>query len=555
MKKTFSISINNTPFTIEEDAYHKLEAYLNTIKAHFAGTEDSEEIIKDIEARIAEKLSELPHAITTQKDVESIIEDMGTINQFDDEAKTASSLGTKTKKRLYRDTDSAVIAGVASGLGHYFGIDPILIRLIFIIIVLAGGSGIIIYLILWFIIPEAETTAQKLEMRGDPVTLSNMSEIIKEKFESIDSDKIKAGAEKVARMPHGILRSFAAFIQRFVFPSIRILFGSIFMIGGIVVSLGITVGFGILLFAVPSSYLSTEMATIIHNPLAYAVIAGLYFAFLVPAIVVFFWGLGSIGKKSYVSKGAYWSLFLIWVVAVIISIVGGTRFVMKTQEARANDPAFQTTSRTLSYDSFESLYAADSIAVTYVQGSTYSLTVTGTEYDLDHLAITNTENSLAIDRTRDHSICFFICSNGRITATVTAPALEAITLRDASTIEGAMTTRIPLTLTVRDASRATMDIDGTSLILIARDASKIVLSGRADSEDVTLSDASRYDGQAMKTATATISARDASRAEIAVSKKLIVHARDASSVRYSGNPEVQKETSDASSVRRIETTE
>jgi hypothetical protein len=109
MKKTFNISINNTPFTIEEDAYQKLDAYLNAIKTHFASNVDKEEIIKDIEARIAEKLSDLSHAIATEKDVDSIIADMGTINQFDGTKEEPVST-SKTKKRLYRDTDNAIIA-------------------------------------------------------------------------------------------------------------------------------------------------------------------------------------------------------------------------------------------------------------------------------------------------------------------------------------------------------------------------------------------------------------------------------------------------------------
>ena len=91
----------------------------------------------------------------------------------------------KTTKRLYRDPDNRIIGGVCGGLSAYFNTDPILFRILFILISLGMGSGLIIYIILWIAIPEAATTAQRLEMRGEAVTIENIKRAVREEFENI----------------------------------------------------------------------------------------------------------------------------------------------------------------------------------------------------------------------------------------------------------------------------------------------------------------------------------------------------------------------------------
>ena len=91
----------------------------------------------------------------------------------------------ETTKRLYRDPDNRVLGGVCGGLGAYFNNDPLLFRILFIIIFFGMGSGLIIYLILWIAIPEARTTAQKLEMRGEPITIENIKKAVREEFENV----------------------------------------------------------------------------------------------------------------------------------------------------------------------------------------------------------------------------------------------------------------------------------------------------------------------------------------------------------------------------------
>ncbi len=194
MKKTVSVNLNGQVFSIDEDAFDKLSQYLQNIEQHFANENERKEIIADIEARIAELLKE---NITDFKevinisDVEAVIKVMGEPNDFADEEESNQSqsqeqyINYKRYRRMYRDPDNRIIGGVCSGLSAYWALDPSLVRVIFIVLAIFGGSGLIIYLILWIVLPEARTTVQKLEMRGEPVNVSNIGSFVKEEFEHV----------------------------------------------------------------------------------------------------------------------------------------------------------------------------------------------------------------------------------------------------------------------------------------------------------------------------------------------------------------------------------
>jgi phage shock protein PspC (stress-responsive transcriptional regulator) len=187
MKKNINVNISGLLFSIDEDAYSALQNYLDRLKHYFGTDASGTEIINDIEARISEmfqeKLSESKGVITIE-DVKDIIKVMGEPGEIEEDSEfestnhqhheqaqqqtNQSSYSTYTgKRKLYRDTDDKVIGGVSSGLAYYFGIAPIWIRLFFIALTFFGMS-IVVYIILWIIIPEARTTTQKLEMRGNP---------------------------------------------------------------------------------------------------------------------------------------------------------------------------------------------------------------------------------------------------------------------------------------------------------------------------------------------------------------------------------------------------
>lgn len=202
MNKTVNINLANMLFHIDENAYMKLQRYLEAIKRSFAGTTGSDEIIADIEARIAElffEKMENERQVITAKEVDEVIAIMGQPEDyhvdediFEDVPPSSKGSASRPKaKKLYRDIDQKYIGGVCAGLEHYLGIDALWIRLIFIILGVFTGFGFIAYILLWILVPEAATTAQKLDMTGEPVNISNIERKVKEGFDEV-ADKVRS---------------------------------------------------------------------------------------------------------------------------------------------------------------------------------------------------------------------------------------------------------------------------------------------------------------------------------------------------------------------------
>jgi len=190
MKITVSINLGGYSFNIDEDAYAELKRYLKTLELHFAGEESSSEILSDIETRIAElfrtKITSYKQVINME-DVRQAISVMGTPEDISDNdgPSARDKFSSPGYHRMYRDPDHRVIGGVCSGMGAYWDIDPVIVRIIFIALALGGGLGVLVYLILYIVIPEAKTTAQKIEMKGNPVNIHNIKDSVKNEFNNV----------------------------------------------------------------------------------------------------------------------------------------------------------------------------------------------------------------------------------------------------------------------------------------------------------------------------------------------------------------------------------
>lgn len=205
MNKTFTINLAGQLFNINEDAYNNLLAYFNSLEKFYANEEGKDDIITDIKSRFAELfLAKGKNYIITQDDANEVINMMGKPQEFDEEnsEKTTTENNNYTSpnsfitgKRLYRDVNNNVVAGVCAGLSAYFGIkDPIWIRLLFIIVVFIGfGSPFLVYIILWIVMPEAQTAAQKLEMKGEPINLSSIENKIKNESTFLNNSEQQKG--------------------------------------------------------------------------------------------------------------------------------------------------------------------------------------------------------------------------------------------------------------------------------------------------------------------------------------------------------------------------
>jgi phage shock protein PspC (stress-responsive transcriptional regulator) len=220
MKKTFTINISGSVFHIDEDAYQKLQNYLQMLNGHFGSSEEGREILQDIETRIAELFNEKMESdsknVILESWVDEVIERMGKPEDFMEgeeeeetpgQEKAYTSTG-KIKRRMYRDPEHRVLGGVCGGMGAYFGIDPVILRIItFVLIWITGGVIIPVYLLLWIAVPKARTTAQRLEMRGQEANVSNIEKSIKEEVSEVkdsynkfrSSDSYNKGKESVSR--------------------------------------------------------------------------------------------------------------------------------------------------------------------------------------------------------------------------------------------------------------------------------------------------------------------------------------------------------------------
>ena len=235
---------------MDEDAYQKMSKYFEAVKRSLSNSSGQDEIMKDIEMRVAELITERQlsdRTVVNNTDVEDVIKIMGQPEDYriDDEAeapKTETYSANSGRRKLYRDKDRGTIAGVCTGLGHYFGVEALWFKIVFLIFVFAGfGSGIIAYFVLWIAIPKANTTSEKLEMTGQPVTISSIEKKVREEFDSVsekfknaDYDKIgnqvRHGAEKVGNgIGDVILRIFGAFAK--VLGALILIFSSMSLVG------------------------------------------------------------------------------------------------------------------------------------------------------------------------------------------------------------------------------------------------------------------------------------------------------------------------------------
>jgi phage shock protein PspC (stress-responsive transcriptional regulator) len=190
MKITVSINIGGYSFNIDEDAYAELKRYLKNLELHFAGEESSAEILSDIETRMAEifrtKLTTYKQVINID-DVKQVITVLGAPEDISDvDGPTArDKFSSRGYHRMYRDPDHRVIGGVCAGMAAYWQVEVWLVRLIFFILLMMGGIGILIYLILYIVLPEARTTAEKIEMKGRPVNIHNIKDSVKKEFDTV----------------------------------------------------------------------------------------------------------------------------------------------------------------------------------------------------------------------------------------------------------------------------------------------------------------------------------------------------------------------------------
>lgn len=244
MKKTLTVNLGGTVYHIDEDAYNLLDNYLNNLRYHFRKEEGADEIVRDMETRIAELFDEYIRTgqqVITIEQVEAVIARMGKpeeLNTDDNdekkEEKTNHTYGNGTARRLFRNPDDRILGGVLSGLSAYFGWDVTWIR----IGVLVAGcfvQGLILaYLIAWIIVPLAKTATEKLQMRGEPINMENIGRTVTEGFDKVNdyvhSEKPRSFLHQLGNM----IVKIAGFIIKFFLVLLAICLTPVLLVGLVV---------------------------------------------------------------------------------------------------------------------------------------------------------------------------------------------------------------------------------------------------------------------------------------------------------------------------------
>ena len=346
MKKTVNINLAGTFFHIDEDAFAKLSRYLEAVKKSISDPVGGDEIIQDIEARIAELFSErleINTQVISTRELDAIIKIMGQPEDYimdEDAAQTNSATGNQTRgettsnKQLFRDSDNKFIAGVCSGLGHYLGLEVIWVRLFWIFLsFVTTGFGVIAYLLFWILVPGAETTSEKLKMTGEPINISNIEKKFNEGYQkvsqnikNVDYDKYE---EKIKKGSATFFDSLGAILSTVFKIGIKF-FGLLIVIAGLLGLISILIGmtvfgtFGIYDTGVTGmdiyQLIDTTNTPIWIVTLIITLIAGIPLLLLfILGLKIMFPNIKSIGTPVKIT------LTILWIAAISILVILGAR--------------------------------------------------------------------------------------------------------------------------------------------------------------------------------------------------------------------------------------
>lgn len=344
MKKTIRINISGLIFNLDEDAYSKLQQYLNSITNKFLNTEEGNEVIADVEARIAELFQEKVgdrKEVINLGDIDYIIEIMGKPEDFDEiydveeEGQYKSYQSAKSSRRVYRDSDNRVVSGLSSGIAAYFGIDPVIVRVIFVLATLFYGASLLVYILLWIIIPEANTTSQKLEMRGEAINVENIEKSIKDEFSNVKTSFSKwqkgPGYSKLSDNVSSIIH-FIGKVAVVVFKVLLVIFG----IWLFFLSLGVLGSFtGIFFFndTIISpftwndiNFAFTDLIRLFTDPFTAIIgMISLYLLVIVPALAIIYFSLKMIFRFKVRNRAIGIIGITLWLVSLMTLVVAGFR--------------------------------------------------------------------------------------------------------------------------------------------------------------------------------------------------------------------------------------
>jgi phage shock protein PspC (stress-responsive transcriptional regulator) len=350
MKKTLTVNLGGTVYNIDEDAYQLLDQYLSNLRSHFMKEDGSEEIMADFELRISELFSEkirLGYAVVDINIVENIITRMGKpeeifgeesdeVTDKDRETETTfrAQPETPTKKKLYRNPDDKIIGGIAGGLAAYMGWDATALRIGLLILLFFTQIVLIpVYVVLWIVVPLAQTATERLEMRGESVTLENIGKTVTSGFEKVSegvNDYVNSGKTR------SMIQKFGDLFVQIIGLVLKIAFFCL----AIILAPGLLLIFFV--FLVVTFAMLFGGASLLNNLMPWDY-SDSYWMFTSDApLLILFSGIGCflllavpVGTALYaivyhifdltpLNKTAKWTLSILWLIGLVLTIACGT---------------------------------------------------------------------------------------------------------------------------------------------------------------------------------------------------------------------------------------
>src|SRR5690554_1571308 len=352
MNKTVNINLGGMVFHIDEDAYLKLSRYFEAIKKQLSDSDGKDEIMSDIEIRISELFSEKLKSdkqVISLRDLDEVIAIMGEPQDYrldNEEPEAQPFQHTQKTKKLYRDTEEGILGGVLAGLSHYLGIDKVWVRIIFILLVIFYGTGILIYIILWIIMPEAKTTSEKLEMKGEAVNISNIEKKVRKEFENIsekvnniDYEKYKNQAQSSAKSLGDSMGNFFSGVFKIIgkLIGVFIILFSVTALASLLIALftlGSTDFFQLPWMGISEVFNYSEVPIWVLVILFFLSIGIPFFALLILGFKILITNSKSFGKAFNYSMFGVWIISIIALIAIAIKQATEVAFEEKTNQTQ-----------------------------------------------------------------------------------------------------------------------------------------------------------------------------------------------------------------------------
>ncbi len=563
MKKIIKITIGKTVFLIEDDAYQKLDVYLESIRKHYRFDEGGEGIVDDIENSIAEKFITRGFSADSSiglKEVQDIITEMGTIEELLEEStidtdKEEESYGSK---RLYRDTEDVVIAGVASGVARYLKIDPIIIRLIFGISVFFGGFGIFAYILLWAIIPAADTASKKIRMDGGSATVSEIETFVKQKVADVPKKKWK----KILSFPFIIIKKIFVLLKSIISklgPILTAIIGGAIALSTLIALFAFSTSYAVLLSGtgVADPILTIIIESLSQNFFGIIVYIGIYLIVVIPLILIILLGVSLVRRKRTLGWIGVAIFFVIWFISVNVVAIQALPHVDQIEETiRQAESELDLTMAKQTYEDlvFDDIDIGGNFKVFIKKGDVHSVLVEGSEQAIEDILVEVEDGELDIDNDKGFFFCMFFCQDlfSRTKIIITTPNLGDINF--SGSVVGETDEFQAETVQARFSgdSDFIIRVISNKLEIRSSGSGSITLLGKTDDLSLRLSGSSRIHGYDMLAQKTFVKSSGSSRVELSLEENLEVRSSGSSRVSYIDHANVTVEEHSSGSGRVIE---